>query len=210
MCLYVCKHTLGRVRNYSIREFFRTLIFHSSLVGFPQSVYYNAIVWQSLNSHQLSPWLQACMQLAWSPKQGTLLFVRAKPTAKIPSTKSHTLHLPLFPFCSLSQNLTCINSWKSSSSRVGSVSFHKQFNLLCWQAESTCTQGFRKNTRILPQSATNEFIEQYTNACSVMNHRLTCWNAAWCETNAAGICSSLTLPGPGKSQVNLQLKYTSR
>lgn len=66
------------------------------------------------------------------------------------------------PFCSLSRNLTYINSWKSSSSRVGSVSFHQQFNLLCWQAESTCTQGLRKNRHILPQSATNEFIEQYT------------------------------------------------
>ena len=54
-CLHVCKHTLGRVRNYSIREFSRKLLFHSALVGFPQCVYYNAIVWQSLNSHQLSP-----------------------------------------------------------------------------------------------------------------------------------------------------------
>lgn len=64
MCLHMCEHTLGRVRNYSIREFSRKLLFHSSLVGFPQSLYYNAIVWQSLNSHQLSPQPQACMQPA--------------------------------------------------------------------------------------------------------------------------------------------------
>lgn len=75
---------------------------------------------------------------------------------------SYPASASFFPFCSLSQNLTCINSWKSSSSRVGSVSFHQQFNLLCWQAESICTQGLRKNRHILPQSATNEFIEQYT------------------------------------------------
>lgn len=36
----------------------------SGWVGFPRCMYYNAIAWQSLNSHQLSPRLQACMQPA--------------------------------------------------------------------------------------------------------------------------------------------------
>lgn len=102
-----------------------------------------------------------------------------------------------FPLCSLSQNLTYINSWKSSSSRVGSVSFHQQFNLLCWQTESTCTQGPRKNRHFLPQSATNEFTEQYTKQCSVTNHQPTCWNPYWCRINpAAGLWSKASFTCP--------------
>lgn len=83
-------------RNYSHGEFSRKLLFPSFLMSFHQCEHYNAIVWQNPSSHQLSPWLQACRQPAWSPQWGTLLLVKANPTAKIPSTKFHTLHLPPF------------------------------------------------------------------------------------------------------------------
>lgn len=158
-------------------EFSRKLLFRSNLMGFSRCVYYNAIVWQNLNPHQLSPWLPglhaACViPLARHPaaSQGKTRCQNSFHQVSYPSSSS------FFPFCSLSQNLTCINSWKSSSSRVGSVSFHWQFNLLCWQAESTCSQGPRKNRHILSQSATNKFIEQYTKQCSMKSHQPTCWN----------------------------------
>lgn len=157
-----------------MREFSRKLLFHSYLMGF----------------------LSVCTTMLLSGKAYILIICLhdSRPAcslrdllSKAPCCLSGQNPLPkflppslipfislFFSFCSLSQNLTYINSWKSSSSRVGSVSFHQQFNLLCWQTESTCTQGPRKNRHFLPQSATNEFTEQCTKQCSVTNHQPTC------------------------------------